>query len=163
MLLVTVGGDQAIRVSRDDAETVSATPIWFSIMDQKDAAADDDKFAEARAYELDAKWDLAATKYEDALRSPDIRTRAAASRGYERARLVTRTWWWQIGYYFPPLRWAIVVPRVTALVLPVALALLLLIKILREFKVFALFASIVKFLVIPAFRGRARHEPARPR
>jgi hypothetical protein len=155
MLLVTVGGDEAIRASRDDAETVNAMPIWFSTMDQKDAAADDDKFAEARAYELDGKWDLAATRYEDALRSPDVRTRATASRGYDRARLVTRTWWWEIGYYFPPLRWAIVHPVRAALVLPVALALLLLIKLLRELKVFALLTSIIKFLIIPAFRGHA--------
>jgi hypothetical protein len=155
LLLVTVGGDQAIEGSAKNDQAINPVPVWFSTVGQDAAAADDDKLTEARAYELDGKWDLAAEKYQDAIGSSDMRIRAAAARGYTRARAVARTWWWEIGYYFPPLRWARVHPRRMEFALPLLLLALLVFRILRQLKVFTLLGGTIKLLIIPPFRGRA--------
>jgi hypothetical protein len=105
MLLVTVATNGAIRVSPEDAEEVKSTPIWFSTLDQKAATDGDDKLVQARAEQRDSHWDTAGDLYAQALASSDSRTRASAMQGFERARRVTRTWWWRWGKYFPPFRW----------------------------------------------------------
>jgi len=155
MLLVTVTGANAIRVSGEDRETVQPSAIWFSTLDQKTATDGDDKLMEARAAAIDGNWDAAVSSYEQALNSSDPRARATAARGYTHARSVTRTWWWEIGAYFPPVHWVFIHPVRMALALPFVLLVLVLIKLLRQFRLFALLGAVIKFLVIPRFRGRA--------
>lgn len=155
LLLVSVASNGAVRVSPETGETVLPTPIWYSTSDQKTAAEGDSDLVAARAFELDGKWDQAADTYARALKSPDARVRATATRNYTHDRLITRKWWWEGGYYFPPLRWVFVHPRRTALALPVLLFLLLVIRLLRQIRFFSLLGLLVKFLVVPPFRGKA--------
>jgi 3',5'-cyclic AMP phosphodiesterase CpdA len=155
LLLVSVAGNGAVRASPETGETVLPTPIWYSTSDQKTAAEGDSDLIAARAFELDGKWDQAAEAYARALKSSDARVRATATRNYSHDRLVTRKWWWQGGYYFPPLRWVFVHPRRTELAIPVLLLFLLIIRLLRQIKVFSFLGLLVKFLVVPPFRGKA--------
>jgi hypothetical protein len=155
VLLVSITGNGLLRVSSEAGETVSPTPMWFSILDQKTAAEGDSDLVAARGFELDGKWDRAADAYARAIKSPDSRVRATATRGYTHDRVITRKWWWEGGYYFPPLRWVFVHPRRTALAIPAILLLLLVVRLLRQIKVFSLLGLLVKFLIVPPFRGKA--------
>lgn len=155
LLLIHVTTDGGIRVSSKADEVVEPEPVWFSTLDQGAAVEGDSEITAARAYELDGKWDLAADKYASAFRSSDSRVRATATSGYVRDRAITRTWWWETGYYFPPIRWLFVHPRRIELALPVLLLLLLVVRLLRQFKVFSLLGLLFKFLIVPPFRGKA--------
>jgi 3',5'-cyclic AMP phosphodiesterase CpdA len=105
ILLVTVTANGAIRVSSEDGDGVKAEPIWFSNLEQKAAVEGDDLLAQARDDERDGHWDTAAALYARAMTSSDPRTRTDAEQGYSQDRQKMRTWWWQTGRYFPPLRW----------------------------------------------------------
>jgi hypothetical protein len=159
MLLVTVTSDGGINASAKTGDVITPIPVWFSMLDQASAAEGDAEITAARAYELDGKWDLAAEKYAGAFRSSDSRVRATATRGYVRDHAITRTWWWESGYYFPPVRWLFVHPRRTELALPALLLLLLVLRLLRQFKIFSLLGLLFKFLIVPPFRGKAIVNP----
>jgi len=88
----------------------SVQPYWYETLDQKAASEGDATLSEGRADARDGNWDDAAKKYAEAMKSSDSRVRASASQAYLDARAVTRTAWWQIGKYFPPLRWAFIHP-----------------------------------------------------
>ncbi len=144
ILLVTVTGSGA----------VFPTPIWFTTADQEAATDGDDKLIQARAEEIEGHWDEAAKLYEQALTAKDSRVRAIATRGYERSRAQTRTWWWQLGKYLPPLRWIAIYPRRAAWLIPILLVLLAAFALLRWLR-FLFIGELIKFLLIPRYRGRA--------
>src|SRR5579862_711525 len=153
MLLVTVTGNGAVRVSGEDGEDVASVPIWFSSSDQKAATAGDDKLAEARAAELDRKWDEAAKKYEEALAvsSIDSRTRESALAGYAHARREMRQWWWNSTL----ANWLYLNAVPLLATLSIAFCFLVLYGLLRWVRAFGFATLVVKKLVVPRFRGRA--------
>jgi len=155
ILLVSVTTNGAIRVSPEDAEEVKSTPIWFSTLDQKAATDGDDKLVQARAEQRDGHWDTAAGLYAQALGSGDSRTRASAMQGFERARRVTRTWWWRWGKYFPPFRWWHIHRRATVWAL-VILIVLLISPRFRGTGILGLLGGMVRLVFMPRFRGRAQ-------
>ncbi|MGA9641328.1 MAG: hypothetical protein WBQ72_08025 [Terriglobales bacterium] len=144
ILLVTVTGNG----------TVLSTPMWYTVPDQAAAIDGQEKLIQARADEVEGNWDAAATLYTQALTAKDSRVRASAAQGYERCRAVTRTWWWQLGKYFPPLRWIAIYPRRMAWLIPILLSLLAAFTLLRWLR-FLYLGELIKFLIIPRFRGRA--------
>jgi hypothetical protein len=158
ILLVTASSDGSIRASAAAGEQVQPAPIWFSTQDQASAVTGDDKLIQARAEEVDGHWDKAAEQYGQALQSPDSRVRSTAAEGYERARTKTRSWWWQVGTYLPPLRWVVQYPWRSALVLPILLGLLALFSIARFLR-FLFIGELVKRLLIPRYRGIAVLNP----
>jgi hypothetical protein len=153
ILLVTVSGNGAIRASIQSGEKVDPTPIWFSTLDQKAATDGDDKMIQGRAEEIDGHWDEATKLYAQALNSGDPRVRATATPGYERACAQTRTWWWQLGRYLPPIRWVHAYPWRAAWVLPILLGLLAAFALFRWLR-FLYVGQLTKFLLIPRYRGR---------
>ena len=155
ILLVSVATNGAIRVSPEDATEVKSTPIWFSTLDQKAATDGDDKLVQARVEQHDGHWDTAAGLYAQALASGDSRTRASAMQGFERARQVTRTWWWRWGKYFPPFRWWHIHHRATVWAL-VILIVLLISPRFRGTGILGLLGRVLRWLVMPGFRGRAQ-------
>jgi hypothetical protein len=154
ILLVTASGDGSIRASATGGEQVQPTPIWFLTQDQAAVATGDDTLIQARAEEADRHWDKAAEQYGLALKSSDSRVRATATAGYERARGKTRSWWWQFGNYLPPLRWVVLYPWRSALMLPICFGLLALFSLVRRLR-FLFIGRLVKFLLIPRYRGIA--------
>jgi hypothetical protein len=109
----------------------SVRPYWYVTLDQNAASEGDATLAEAHAEAQEGNWDNASQKYAEAMKSSDSRVRASASLGYVDARAVMRTWWWQIGKFFPPLRWMIIHPVRTVLVIGALLAFLGLFRPLR--------------------------------
>src|SRR5262249_46504869 len=110
MLLVSVTASGAVRAAAVDGDAANASPLWFSTLDQKAAVLGDDKLTVARAEARAGDWEGAAKSYEGALMAADPRVRASAVVGYEEARAVTRTWWWEVGKFLPTLRWSIIHP-----------------------------------------------------
>jgi hypothetical protein len=155
ILLVSVATNGAIRVSAEDTDDVKPTPIWFSTLDQKAATDGDDKLVEARAEQRDGHWDTAGELYRKALTSSDSRTRESATEGFERARSVTRTWWWRWGKYFPPFRWWHIHRRATAWALFVLIVLLLSPRF-RGTGILGLLGRVMRWLFMPRFRGQAQ-------
>ncbi len=131
MLLVSVAGNGASRVSSETGEEVKSSPIWFSTLDQKTATDGDDKLVQARDEEREGHWDEATKWYAQALGSSDPRVRASAAQGYNRSRFASDTWWWAVGKYFPPVRWLFVNPQRCAAGFGL-IALIILIRLQRK-------------------------------
>ena len=162
MLLVTLTTSGALRVAPPGADGVKAIPLWFSTLDQVAAIEGDRALREARAEEAAGNWEQAATLYAQALASGDSRARASAALGYEQARAQVRTWWWQIGRFFPPLRWLVLYPVRTIAFLPVTIvvvvAFLLVFAGFRKVRFLGI-GVLMRKLVTPRYRGRARLNP----
>ena len=133
---------------------LSVQPYWYVPLDQKPASDGDAALMQAHAAVLDEQWDEAANKFANAMTSSDSRVRAVATQGYEMARAEMRAWWWQVGAYFPPIRWIHAHPRRTLIVLLICLALLVSPKIFSWS--FAYGANMFLYgLLVPQFRGKA--------
>jgi hypothetical protein len=126
MLLVTVTGNGAVRASGLPEVRVEPAPLWYATLDQRAAIDGDDKLAQARLADLDFAWDDAAAKYGEVLASQDSRTRATAMRELRHVREEMRAWWWQMGKYAPPVRWAGLYPSRAELVFAILFFVLLL-------------------------------------
>jgi hypothetical protein len=142
-LLATVTGTGA----------TSVRPYWYVTLDQNAASEGDATLAEAHAEAREGSWDNASQKYAEAMKSSDSRVRASASLGYVDARAVTRTWWWQIGKVIPPVRWMIIHPVRTLLVIGALLAFLVLFRPLRW--IWMLVLRVLRTLLMSPFRGQA--------
>jgi 3',5'-cyclic AMP phosphodiesterase CpdA len=125
VLLVTVTGNGALRVSPGDGEQVKSSPIWFATLDQKAATDGDDKLTQARSEEGEGHWDEATKLYVAALAATDPRVRRSATQGYARARSASDSWWWVVGKYFPPIRWLFIRPYRFAVGFAVVLLIIL--------------------------------------
>jgi hypothetical protein len=136
------------------AGALSVQPYWYVTLDQKTASEGDAAIAQAGAAMLDEQWDDAANKFAGAMTSSDSRVRAAATQGYEMARTQMRSWWWQTGAYFPPIRWAHAYPKRTLTLILVCLALLFSPKVFSRSFAYGVNKILYKILV-PRFRGKA--------
>jgi hypothetical protein len=77
--------------------TVTAAPYWYANPAQVTAPVIDkaQNLTEGDEATKDAEWQKAADAYKEALASSDAGTRAAANRGYHRARDEMRGLWWR--------------------------------------------------------------------
>lgn len=132
----------------------TATVNWYVTLDQKTATDQDTTLAEAAAEATEGHWDKAAGKYLEAMKSSDSRVRATAAVGYVRSRAFMRKWWWQVGTYFPPLRWIAIYPRRAFWTLVVALVLLVSARPTGKGLIYGL-GWILKKALMPRFKGRA--------
>jgi hypothetical protein len=155
LLLANVTTEGEVHVSSKIDAFVESEPVWFETLDQDAPVEGDDKLTEAHALELDHDWDGAAMQYKAAITATDPRVRERAEEGFERARALTRTWWWKLGKWFPPVRWWRLYPLATSLGLLIVLLTLWSPKLLRGVGVLGLLARLIKWLFMPQFRGRA--------
>lgn len=116
--------------------TVAAAPYWYAIPAQVSSPVIDkaQNLMEGDEATKDEEWQKAVDAYKEALASSDAGTRAAANRGYQRARDEMRGLWWRqkllhhLETYFKE-NW---VEFVSKLVLVVVLALVLGILLYRK-------------------------------
>jgi hypothetical protein len=155
LLLVHATTDGGVRVSSKAEEIVEPEPVWFSTLDQEAAVEGDDKLTEARALELDHDWEGAALQYKGALTAKDPRVRASAEAGFQSARAITRTWWWRLGKWFPPVHWFHFYPQAAFLAILVLFVLLLSPKLLRGVGFLGWAGELLKTVFMPKFRGKA--------
>lgn len=153
MLLVSVNANGDTRVLAAEANNIKPSALWFSTLDQTAATIGDDKLAQAHAAELDGQWDDAASKYHDTLgvTGTDARTRATALSGYLRTREEMRSWWWRS----PLSRWLYLYSKPLLYSVALILAVVLGWSLLRLILALKLASVVLRFLIVPRFRGRA--------
>jgi hypothetical protein len=156
LLLAHITTDGGVRVSSKTDAIVEPEPVWVSTLDQEAAAEGDEKLTEARVLELDHDWESAAAQYKGALTMKDPRVRVSAQQGFEHARAITRTWWWRLGKWFPPIRWLHFYHRATLAGISIALAMLIAPKLLGGVGILGYAGQFLQAVFMPRFRGKAR-------
>jgi len=144
-------------VTVTDSGSIQTTPQWFAISDQKTALAGYSQLALGLAEQYDGHWDTAASKYLEAMNASlaTPRTYAIAQQRFLNARMVTGTWWWQLGSYLPFFRWWWIHP-IRCYVLVGCAFLLLVSPSLFKGRGLLSRAGQAVLLLRPKFTGRAR-------